>query len=71
MHAIVEVTSFYSKSFRSRARDGVKLLTISQPTSWDNQSRSPLLSNSDLLFATNPIFLAFHFHIEKKIIKNP
>ena len=42
MHGIVEVTSFYSEYFRSRAHVGVKLLTISQPTRRDNQPRSLL-----------------------------
>ena len=42
MHGIVKVTFFYSESFRSRAYVGAKLLTISHPTPWDNQPRSPL-----------------------------
>ena len=45
MHGIVEVTSSYSEYFRSRAHVGGKLLTISQPTPWDNQPRSPLHGN--------------------------
>ena len=43
MHAIVEVTSSCSESFRSKAYVGAKLLTISQPTPWDSQPWSPLL----------------------------
>ena len=43
MHSIEEITSFYSEYFRSRAYVGAKLLTISQPTSWDNQPRPPLI----------------------------
>ena len=42
MHGIVEVTSFYSECFSSRAYASAMLLTISQPTPWDNQPRSPL-----------------------------